>query len=193
MIASSDGSGPFRFEESLEAGFHVLVLSGGASSYQVRFVTGAFFVRPDMAVGPSLSRLLGVRVYGAVAGQRAQLVSKKARKVKAFATVANRGNLADRIAVRAKPGNRFFKVAYHSGAGNLTSGLTRGTYVSPWIDDGNADFWIRATVAPGKKRLTRKNGSRKTFLKKAIRLDVRANSVSAPSLIDNGRIEVKTK
>lgn len=193
LIASSDGSGPFRFEENLEAGFHVLVLSGGASSYQVRLVTGTFFVRPDVAVGPSLSRLLGVRAYGAVAGQRAQLVSKKARKVKAFATVANRGNLADRIAVRAKPGNRFFKVTYHSGAGNLTSGLTRGTYVSPWVDDGNADFWIRATVAPDKKRLTRKNGSRKTFLKKAIRLDVRANSASAPSLIDNGRIEVKTK
>jgi hypothetical protein len=146
--------------------------------------------QPDVAVGLSLDSLVGIRSYGN-SGQQLNLVSRFARPVTGFATLANRTILserraADRLAVRANPGNRFFRVTYSDVDGNATAGIVSGFYRTPAIDGTDAMRWLTARISPSKALLAAKKGKRtKTF-----RTTVRASSTLYPPASDAGVIQV---
>lgn len=150
--------------------------------------------RPDAAVGLSLGSLSGVGVYGS-SGQQLTLVSRFARPVTGFATLANRTVLsdrraADRLAVQANPGNRFFRVAYSDVDGNATAGIVSGSYRTPPIDGTDAIRWLTARVSPSKARLALKKGKRTVYLRKTFTTTVRASSTLYPPASDAGVIRV---
>lgn len=199
LVAASDGSGDFRLYEDLGVGFHSLVIfqdpdASGGFSYELDFASGAVrFTRPDVAVGKSPRRLRGVGVYAAPSGQKVVLVSRKLRRARGHAVVANRGALPDSMTVRAKGGNRLFKVLYHGAEGNLTASLTRGAYRTAAIDEGDADTRFRVTVKPNRRKLTKNRGGRRIHLRRNYNLVVRANSTLEPSRGDAAKFRVRTR
>jgi formylglycine-generating enzyme required for sulfatase activity len=171
--------------------------AGNANHDPADAVTHTFEVvlpRPDAAVGLSLGSLSGVGVYG-TSGQQLTLVSRFARPVTGFATLANWTILsdrraADRIAVQANPGNRFFRVTYSDEDGNATAGIISGSYRTPAIDGTDAIRWLTARVSPSKARLAVKKGKRTVYLRKTFTTTVRASSTLYPPASDAGVIRV---
>jgi len=198
LVAVSDGSGGFVFERELEAGLHRLVLSredGGldAMDYSLDFASEFIrFVRPDVTVGPSLSRQIGAGVYSPTR-QRSVLVSRNARRVRGFATVSNRGDLQEALAVRATRGNRLFRVVYHGASGNLTAALVSGTYRTEVMDEASPAQWLRTTVTPNRRRLLRFQNGSTVVLRRAYQTTIQADSTSSPGIGDAAILRVRTR
>lgn len=153
--------------------------------------------QPDAAVGLSLGSLSGFGVYGS-SGQLLTLVSRRARPVTGFATLANRTILsdrraADRIAVRANSGNRFFRITYSDADGNATAGIVSGSYRTPAIDGTDPLRWLTARISPIKARLAVKKGKRTVYLRKLFTTTIRARSTLFPPASDSGVIRVLTR
>jgi sulfatase modifying factor 1 len=150
--------------------------------------------QPDVAVGLALDSLVGTRGYGN-SGQQLNLVSRFARPVTGFAILANRTILsdrraADRLAVRANPGNRFFRVTYSDVDGNATAGIVSGFYRTPEIDGTDAIRWLTARISPNRALLAAKKGRRTVYLRKTFKTTVRASSTLYPPASDSGVIRV---
>jgi hypothetical protein len=198
LIASSNGTLPFWFEEQLEAGFHSLVLyreDGGSSDepYEIEIASEwVRFVRPDIAIGSNFGNLLTAGQVFAP-GAEVPLVSKKARKVSGVATVGNLGDRPEGIAVRATRGTRVFRVNYSSPQGNITSGLITGAYRTPVLTSASAPVWIKSRFAPSRKKLLASKGKRSAVKKRAFSCVILANSVSDPSLYDGGKWKVRIR
>ena len=137
---------------------------------------------PRLTVGPTLGR---------ANAKNANLVSRRARPVRGFARVANAGNFADTYALRARRGNRFFRVVYHSRSGNVTGRIVRGAHRSAELAPGGAD-WVRALARPNRRLLLRRNAQgRQVALRRAYVLPFNARSTTLPAG-DAARIRVRT-
>ncbi len=196
VVAVSNSTAGFVLDGPLLAGDYVLEVrrptgAGGAQSYTLALDAGTVAVpRPDVAVGPSLSRLVGRNAHTGL--QQSVLASKKARPVTAHAAIVNRGSLPDALTVRAGKGNGFFKVAYFA-PGNVTAALLSGSHRTPVLKSGDAEAAIRVSVKPNKRKLTKKKGGKNTILKKTLNLPVAAESVSNPAAKDKATIRVQVK
>jgi len=148
--------------------------------------------RPDIAVGSTAGGLTGIRSYSP-ALQAAILVSKKAKPVMGFATLANRGTLPDALSAQGTGGNALFPVTYLGPEGNITAALLAGTYQTGEMENGDPPVWLRASIAPNKKKLTKKSGNRITILKRSLLLTIQVRSVLDPGFSDSAGIRVQTK
>ena len=150
--------------------------------------------RPDVAVGSSLAAVAGVGIYNTTAGQLIGFTSVKARAISALATFRNAGTLPDELRISATPGNALFGVVYTNASANITAQVITGAYRTPSLVAGDEASWIRATVSPNKKKLTKKKrGKRPKILRRSQFLQIRASSVFDSALSDTGYISVQTK
>lgn len=198
LVIESDGTGNFIFNEEIPAGLYTLVLANepgtGALEYDLDFSSSSLrSVRPDVAVGLSMAGLNGVGVYGTPSGQTIILTSKKAKSVTGMTAVRNTGALPDSLKLSGLAGSSLFAVTYLGPAGNMTAGLIAGTANTPQMDSADIPFTIRTTITPSKKKLLKKRGKRKVFLKKSHTTMVRATSDFDPGMSDFGVIGVKTR
>ena len=199
LIASFNGDSNFDLEQLLLAGdyaFHVYrqSVSGAAQAFNLtidaRVVAAS---RPDIGVGASEAGLQGVGLY-APASQSAALISTKASAVTAHASFSNRGKLPDVLKGSATGGSDLFAVSYFDPSGNITAGLLTGTYATPEMDENTDPVKIRATIAPNKKKLTKKvKGRKPQILKKIHVLSLRLSSTFEPAIEDAATISVQTK
>lgn len=150
--------------------------------------------RPDVAVGSSLTAAAGAGIYNTTAGQLVGYTSVKAGVVSALATFRNAGTLPDELLISGTPGNALFGVVYTNASANITAQVITGTYRTPVLTAGDEASWIRVTVTPNKKKLTKKaKGKRPKILKRSQLLQIRASSTFDPALTDTGYINVQTK
>lgn len=199
IVAESEGGAPLEVNEPLSPGFHTLVLfrtDGGSDplAYEIAYADAdGRLVTPDVAVGASLLALRGVGVLNGGPGQIAAILSRKARPVSGFATVANRGKLPNRIAVRGGRRNRFFAVSYLAPTGNISSAMFSGAYRSPLLASGNAAVPIRVAIKPNKKKLTKERNGRVVLLRKTFQVPIRATATNGSGAFDSGTIRVRTR
>jgi hypothetical protein len=198
LVFQTDGSANFLINEDLEAGLHTLVISNGPGSgplaYNLDFSSDSLrSVRPDVAVGISLTSLSGSGVYGTPSGQTIILTSTKARAVTGITSVSNAGGLPDTLKLSGMAGSSLFTVSYQGPAGNITAGLIAGTANTPDMDDADTPIAIRTTIIPNKKKLTKRRGNNSIILKRSQTTMVRATSTFDPSMSDFGIIKAQTK
>ncbi|MCB1204406.1 MAG: SUMF1/EgtB/PvdO family nonheme iron enzyme [Verrucomicrobiae bacterium] len=154
--------------------------------------------QPDVAVGLSLQNLKGSLIYGSPSSQRITLVSRKARVVTGYASLANRTLLSDRraadqLAVKATPGNRFFRVSYFVAEGVATAAIVSGSYRTPAMDGTDALRWVTVRISPSRSRFAIKKDRRTVYLRKAFTATLRASSTLYPPASDAGSIRVLTR
>jgi hypothetical protein len=123
------------------------------------------------------------------------VVHRFARPVTGFAILENRTILsdrraADRLAVQANAGDRFFRITYSDVDGNATAGIVSGFYRTPAIDGTDALRWLTARISPNKALLSEKKGKRTVYLRKSLTTRVRASSTLYPPASDAGVIQV---
>ncbi|MBL9158599.1 MAG: cadherin-like beta sandwich domain-containing protein [Verrucomicrobiales bacterium] len=153
--------------------------------------------RPDVAVGPSPSALVGLEVY-TPGGQLVTLTSKKAGPVTGHVALGNRVVLpddraADSVVLRGSAGNALFAVTYLGNEGNVTAGILTGTYETAAMDGDDGSVLLRAVVTPNKKKLAKKKGRRTVYLKKTFTSLFQANSKAWPAATDAAAINVQTR
>ncbi len=185
--------------ETVSAGFHMLVLSrnagAGSLGYAMDFAgSDTRPIIPDVAVGPSLTGLVGSNILGGAPGQLAGLNSVRARPVTAYATVANRSERSDTLAVRASAGTAFCRINYFDGSGTLvTAQLLSGAFRTAVLDSGDPATGIRVQFTPNKRRLVTKVGRRTVLTKRTFTSAVRADATVGSPATDTGTVQVKTR
>jgi hypothetical protein len=198
LIARFDGDGDFTLEQLLLAGAYTLRVYrepglGAGQAFDLAIDASVVATtRPDVAVGASPGGLFGVDAFPP-SPQTVTLTSRRANPVTGHASIANRGTLPDVLAVNATRGSTLFKAVYLGPAGNLTAGLTSGSYRTPAMDEGDAPLAIRATVTPDKRKLTRKSGRRSVVLRKRFIATIAARASSDAGSNDFGSIKVQTR
>lgn len=114
---SGEGGEEYYYFVKSETGAAVSVLSGGDAGRATR---GLPF-RPDGLIGKTPRGKVGDNAYFPTS-QRAQLVSKRSKKLLWYLELQNDGETADDVAVSVTKGNRFFKLKLISlQNGNVTS------------------------------------------------------------------------
>jgi hypothetical protein len=195
LIASFDGDSDFDLEELLLAGdysLHVFREEDGGEAQNFDLTIDSSLVaatRPDVAVGSSADRMIGLGVYGG--RQQVDLNSREARPVSGHIRLANQGNLPDILSVRGTSGNGFFEVTYFA-PGNVTAAMKTGTHRTATLTDG-AEEAIRVTVKPNKSKLTKKSSDRVTLLRKSLILAITASSTFDPAQSDAASLKAQTK
>lgn len=152
--------------------------------------TAAF--RPDVAVGASPQRLIGVGLHSPRL-QQFQIASIGARAVSPLISVSNRGALRDQLIVRASGGNHLFRTSHFVGGTNVTANLIRGTLRTSAANGGDAPLLIRSLVSPNFRALTRRIGNRRVTLKRSHTLFARATSASDSTVHDSATIRIQTR
>lgn len=193
------GGPTFGLSDTLPAGLYTLVLSresGGSGdlAYGVDFSSSDLrFVVPDIAVGASLTSLIGNGIFNGAAGQTVTLTSKKARPVSGIAVIGNQGELPDTLAVRGSAGSALCGIAYFDGSGNVTAGILTGSYRTSELAQGDSPQILRVQFSPSKKKLTKKGKKRPRILKRTNSTLVRADSTQGPETMDAAAISVRTR
>jgi hypothetical protein len=193
------GGAEFSLYDTLASGLYTLVLSreGGGSgelAYELDFANSDVrFVVPDIAVGRGLTSLVGSNTLDGLPGQSVVLASAKANPVSGFATIVNRGQLPDTLAVRGSAGGVLCGIAYFDGAANVTAGLVTGGYRTAEITEGDAGSALRVQFSPNKKRLRKKRGERTKIPKETFSTLVRTHSTHGPPAMDAASIRVPTR
>jgi hypothetical protein len=193
------GGAEFSLYETLPAGFYTLVMSresggSGELAYELDFANSDIrLVVPDVAVGASLTSLTGINTLNGGAGQAITLASVKANPVSGFATIVNRGQRPDTLAVRGTAGSVLCGVAYFEGTSNVTAGLLTGNYRTAEISEGDEATALRVQFSPNKKKLTKKKGKRSKILSKTFSTVVRADSTQGPAVRDAASIRAQTR
>lgn len=198
VIYLFDGDDNFTLSELLEAGGYTLEIFrnegiGTALPFSLA-IDGSILatVRPDLAVGASVSGLVGREVYFPT-GQAVTLISKKVRPVIGYLEISNRGTRTDRVRIGSGGGSGLFAVAYFGTTGNVTSACLLGTYETPAMDASGTPDNLRVVITPNKKKLVKKLRRRTKILKKTISLTSRATSVHDPAIGDTATVRVQTK
>ena len=195
----SGGGDTFAFYDTLPTGLYSLVLSrenGGSGdlAYELDFADSDIrFVVPDVAVGKSLTSLIGENILNGTGGQTLSLVSVKARPVSASATVGNQGQLSDTLAVRGGGGNALCSISFFDGSGNVSAGIVAGTYRTEELVSGDTPTSLSVKFSPNKRKLTKKKGRKTKILKKTFSTFVRADSTQGPASMDSATVRVQTR
>lgn len=195
----SGGGDTFAFYDTLPTGLYSLVLSresGGSGdlAYELDFANSDVrFVVPDVAVGSSLTSLIGENLLNGEGNQTLSLVSSKARPVSASATIGNRGQLPDTLAVRGGAGNALCGISFFDGSGNVTAGIVAGTYRTAELVDGDTPVSLDVQFSPDKRKLTKKKGRKTKILKKTFTTFVKADSTQGPASMDSATVRVQTR
>lgn len=198
LVASNNGTLPFWFEGNLAAGYHTLVFyrddaNPGLESYEIEIASRwVRFVRPDVAIGTDFGNLLTVG-QNTAPGAVIPLVSKKTRKVTGLATLANLGEKPAALSASATRGSRVFRVNYFSPGGNVTAGLTSGTFTTPALTSASTAVWVRAEFKPNKKKSNGSSGSRGKTKRKIFSSTIIARAQSDPGLYDGGGWRVRAR
>jgi hypothetical protein len=193
------GGAAFGLYETLPAGRYTLVMSresggSGELAYELDFANSDIrLVVPDVAVGAGLTSLTGDNTLNGAAGQAITLTSVKAIPVSGFATIVNRGQRPDTLAVRGTAGSVLCGVAYFEGTSNVTAGLLTGNYRTAEISEGDEATALRVQFSPNKKKLTKKKGKRSKILSKTFSAVVRADSTQGPAVRDAASIRAQTR
>ena len=99
--------------------------------------------------------------------------------------------------ITASPGNRFFKVGYLAGGGNVTAMMTAAGYRTGILEVDDPGEVIRVKVKPVRNRVTKKirRGNRRIILyrKKGIALAPRSVSEADSRSFDSGLIRVRIR
>ncbi len=153
--------------------------------------------QPDNTVGKNLLSAIGSNIYNTTAGQTFNLVSKKARTVRAVVGVASDGIDPDEIEVTGSRGNAIFKVTYTSGGANVTAAVVAGTHSTAVLTNVDAPEQINITIKPNKRKIkkTIRRGNRRIikYRRKRINLTVRSQSVNDVSATDLSLVKVQTR
>lgn len=193
------GGAEFSLYDTLAAGLYTLVLSreaggSGELAYELDFANSDIrFVVPDVAVGASLTSLTGNNTLNGLAGQAIALTSVKANPVSGYATITNRGQLPDTLAVRGSAGSVLCGISYFASGANVTAGLLTGNYRTAEIAEGDEATSLMVQFSPNKKKLTKKKGKRSKILKKTFTTLVRADSTQGPAVMDAASISAQTR
>lgn len=198
LVASGQGDPAFWFEDELGGGWHTLVIdlepgSPPPGNYQIEFAS-AFLrqVLPDLALGRTLQSLQAAGTNLAP-GADLRLISRRTRPVTAFATVANLGDRPEPLSVSARRGNRSFRVVYATAAGNSTALIASGRFLTRELSAGDPSIWIRSTVRPNRRRLTRRSGGRTRILRRTFSNLFMTRSTRQPAILDGGWIRISTR
>jgi hypothetical protein len=197
LIAASNGK--ISMFETLAAGFHTLVVfrSGGPGPipYGMAFSNGdTRSIVPDVAVGPSPSRLIGRNLVRGAPGQTSILHSVQAVPVAGFATIGNRSGRPDTLAVRGNAGSGLCRINYFGPTGSLiTAQLVSGSFRTDLIDSGDPGTNIRIQFTPDKRKLVRKVGSRDTLTPRAFSSAIRADSMVGPPASDTATLQARIR
>lgn len=191
LIAEQTTAGNVNFSGLLLAsGTYTLDLSrapgeGGAEAYTLALdASKTPLARPDGAVGSSLTTVTGNFVYPPTT-QRLTLSSPDGRTVTGYITATNRGNVSDRIRLKATGGNSNFAVVYFNENGaNVTAQVTAGTYTTRQMLPNESPAWVRAAVTPSKR--TVEQG-------KSYTITVDFTSLHNTAVVDRVSIQVKTR
>ncbi len=118
------------------------------------------------------------------------LNSTRARSVTAFATVANRSDRPDTLAVRGGAGTGLCKISYFDAAGSpISAALLNGTYRTTLIDSGDPAASIRIQFTPNKRKLVRGNKvKQRNFF-----TTIRADATVGPAATDAGTVRVQVR
>ncbi len=200
-ITAADGAGGDGFGRAVAAaGDRVLV--GAPSHGGGGIQRGAVYTlrfppyQVDGTVGATSTGQMGRGIHNRTgAGQTLNLVSRKLRKVKAFATTSNDGLALDTIRVRGTAGNRLFKVAYFTANGeraNVTAAMTKGGVVLANLASGELRSYS-VEIAPQKKLLQRRKNGKTVVLKKKFNGRITSDSAKDPTKSDVVIYRVQTR
>lgn len=110
--------------------------------------------QPDGAIRRGKGDYVGVGVYGSSADQRLTVkLGPSSRTAKFVVRLTNRGDDADRMAVRGTPRNRRFRVTYLVGGKNVTKAVTQGTYRTGRLRSGRStNLVLKVTMTSAARR-----------------------------------------
>lgn len=187
------------FFEALETGFHVLVLSRetgavGDLAYQLDFADeDTRMVIPDLAVGATPGGLVGAGILDGAPGQLASLISRHARPVAGIATVANRSERSDALALTGTAGSRLCGIAYYDAGGNVSAAMAAGTYRTESITNADAAEVIHIQFAPNRKKLSKTVGKRTVIKRKTFPATLRVSATQGAAASDAATLQALTR
>lgn len=156
----------------------------GLQTGDLEMDAGNLPTQPDLLVGEKRGKLLGERIFNRN-GKRQTAKTKYRGKMKFRLEWVNRANeIRDSAMLRAKKGNRHFKVRYYRlqpSRSNITSSVIRGTFETP---EQSPDLSSRYEM-----RIKQKRSSRK----KRFKSSVRATSILNPRRSDVVRMTGRRK
>lgn len=193
------GGSNFYILETIPGGtyFVHVAASSGSGDYHFRIVElGVPGIQPDVIVAGR-----GNDVYGQLAGQTLQLVSRRGRVSRATTRIQNDGDTGDDMTITASPGNRVFRVSYtDTEAGNVTAAMLTGSHRTGNLAPGD-DRSITTTVSPNRRLISKRvrkrlpSGRVRTRLRYFVRnyaTTIRATSGLVDTVSDLGSIRVRT-
>ncbi|MCB1206818.1 MAG: SUMF1/EgtB/PvdO family nonheme iron enzyme, partial [Verrucomicrobiae bacterium] len=199
LVTSSSGSGEIDHLVLLYAGDYELHLVNprvqGGTSRNVDLTIDAGDLAetfPDLSFGASPASLSGSGEYAPTL-QGVTRISRRTKAVAGYFSVANRGDLPDRLHLSGTGGNSLFAVSYYDSVGNITAAMRAGTYETSEMDGDSPDLALRSVVVPNKRKLTKKKGRKTIILKKGFAARIRAESGFDSSIFDEGLMRVLTR
>jgi hypothetical protein len=197
LLAASDNSGSFSFIEDLLAGWYLLRVSreaGGPTDldYTIAFSSEGI-ISPDLAVGTGFPPLTGLDVPGGAAGQTVSLISRRAKPVVGYASLANRGGTSEILSLQGNGGSRLCSISYLGDAGNITGAIITGTFRSPAISRGDDAIAFRVLFSPNKKKLTKKRGKRTIIRRRTFASLLQTGATTGSADPDRASIRVSTR
>lgn len=197
LLAASDNSGSFSFVEDLLAGWYLLRVSrdaGGPTDldYTIAFSSEGI-ISPDLAVGAGFPALVGLDVTGGAADQTVSIISRRARPVVGYASLANRGGKPEILSLQGNGGSRLCSINYLGETGNITSAIITGTFRSPEISRTDDAIAFRVLFSPNKKKLTKKRGKRTTIRRRTFASLLQTGATTETADPDRASLRVQTR
>lgn len=197
LLASSGSSGSFSFVEDLLAGWYLLRVSreaGGPADldYNIAFSSEGTIL-PDLAVGARFPALVGLDVIGGAAGQTVSLISRHAKPVVGYASLASRGGKPEILSLRGNGGNSFCRINYLGKTGNITGAIITGTFRSPAMSRSDDAIAFRVFFSPNKKKLSKKRGKRSIILRRTFASLLQTGATTGSAVTDRASIRVSTR
>lgn len=214
IVGTFAGPGSILLAGNFAEGDYLLRVSNEAAvdeTFSLTVGTGAVAVpRPDVAVGTSLRRLIGVRAYGPAASQLLSLRSQNLRPVKAVFALSNHSKVDDILRAQGRRGNRDFGVSYAFRGSNVTAQMLAGRFKTPTVSVNDAPIIIQSIIEPNRRRLTKPDrigsnqsgsgvsrgafrNSKEMILQRTFFTRVSASSTIDPTISDAAQIRTTTR
>jgi hypothetical protein len=145
---------------------------------------------PDVAVGSSALRLVGLGVAGNSSLQSALLTGSRAREVTGVLVASNRGFAEGRFLLSASGGSNLLPVRYLMGGTNVTAGIRSGKLETPVLSAEGGRATVTLKVSPNRSALIDKRGKVRKLRSKLV---LSARTPDTPALSDQAVLEVRTR